>query len=115
MVHQSLCQAKDLRFKEVVPGRLLHVRIPGAGTSLDALSSYQYVWRSKETVSHNKEQRQAALQKLNQALCSLPQTNTLLTAGDLNMPLRTDRKHVGPGTVSLSLRTGEELLSRPEV
>ena len=29
MVHESLSQSKDLRFNETVPGRLVHVRIPG--------------------------------------------------------------------------------------
>ena len=28
MVHESLGQSKDLRFNEIVPGRLLHVRVP---------------------------------------------------------------------------------------
>ena len=44
MVHSSLCQAKDIRFNEVLPGRLLHVRVPGASFSLDVLSFYQFVW-----------------------------------------------------------------------
>ena len=73
MVHNCLCQARDLRYNEVLPGRLLQVRIPGSDTSIDAISFYQFVWRSKQTVSQNKEQRHAALQKLHQTISPLPQ------------------------------------------
>ena len=102
MVHNCLCQAKDLRYNEVLPGRLLQVRVPGSDTSIDAISFYQFVWRSKQTVSQNKEQRHAALQKLHQTISSLPQRNSFIVAGGFNMSLRTDRKHVGPCTASVS-------------
>ena len=82
MVHHSLCPPKDLRLNEVLPGRLLHVRIPGTETSLDVFSYYQCVWRSQETVNSNKEMRHATLNKLSQSLSALPQRNTLLIAGD---------------------------------
>ena len=102
MVHNSLCQAKDIRFNEVMPGRLLHVRVPGTSFSLDVLSFYQFVWRSKQTLAQNQEQRRAALDSLSKTVSSLPQRNTLIVAGDFNMSLRTDRKYVGPCTIGIS-------------
>ena len=102
MVHGSLCKAKDIRFNEVLPGRLLHVRIPGESFSLDVLSFYQYVWRSRQTLTQNQEQRKDALAKLSQTIAQLPQRNTLLVAGDFNTSLKPDKKHVGPCTIGLS-------------
>ena len=89
MVHNSLCQAKDIRFNEVLPGRLLHVRVPGDSFSTDAISFYQFVWRSKQTLTQNQEQRKTALDKLSKTIASLPQRNSLIVAGDSNMSLRT--------------------------
>ena len=102
MVHSSLCKAKDIRFNEIMPGRLLHVRIPGESFSLDIISFYQFVWRSKQTLTQNQEQRKEALAKLSQTIAQLPQRNTLLVAGDFNTSLKPDKKHVGPCTISLS-------------
>ena len=59
MVHQSLCQAKDLRFNEVMPGRLLHVRIPGAETSMDVLSFYQ-ILSLRVALKRDRQQQQRA-------------------------------------------------------
>ena len=102
IVHDSLCQAKDIRFYEVMPGRLLHLRVPGASFSLDVLSFYQFAWRSKQTLTQNQEQRRAALDSLSKTVGSLPQRNTLIVAGDFNMSLRTDRKFAGPCTIGVS-------------
>ena len=102
MVHSSLCQAKDIRFNEVLPGRLLHVRVPGASFSLDVLSVYQFVWRSKQTLTQNQDQRRSALDSLSKTVSSLPQRNTLIVAGDFNTSLRTDREFVGPCTIGIS-------------
>ena len=102
MVHSSLCQAKDIRFNEVLPGRLLHVRVPGASFSMDVISFYQYVWRSRQTLTQNQEQRKSALDSLSKTVSSLPQRNTLIVAGDFNMSLKTDRKYVGPCTIGVS-------------
>ena len=102
MVHSSLCQANHIRFNEVLPGRLLHVRVPGASFSMDVISFYQYVWRSKQTLTQNQEQRKSALDSLSKTVISLPQRNTLIIAGDFNMSLKTDRKYVGPCTIGVS-------------
>ena len=105
MVHANLCKPQQLKFKEVIPGRILHVRVPGNGHSLDVLSCYQHVWRSKETFVANKESRRLLLAKLNTSIKGLPSRNTLLILGDFNMSLRTDMRHVGPCTLQ-SFRLG---------
>ena len=78
------------------------MRIPGEKFSLDVISFYQFVWRSKQTLTQNQEQRKDALAKLSQTIAMLPQRNSLLIAVDLNTSLKPDKKHVGPCTIGLS-------------
>ena len=37
MVHDSLCRARDIRFNEILPERLMHLRVPGASFPIDVL------------------------------------------------------------------------------
>ena len=101
MVRKTLCQAQSLRYTEateVQPGRILHVRVPGAAICLDIISVYQFVWRSAITTEANKSQRQKLLDQLSKHLRHLPKRNTLLVAGDFNSLLVSDKRHVGPCT-----------------
>ena len=107
MVHSTLCKQQEIRFNEIMPGRVLHVRIPGKSLSLDAISCYQYVWRSKENLQSNKDNRSSLLRKLGSSIRGMPQRNTLLVMGDFNMSLRSDMKYVGPSTVP-SCRLGHK-------
>ena len=99
MVRKTLCQAQSLRYTEVQPGRVLHVRVPGETVSLDVISVYQFVWRSTISTEANKAQRQKLIDQLAKHLSHLPNRNTLLMAGDFNSPLVSDKRHVGPCTV----------------
>ena len=99
MVKKTLCQAQSLRYTEVQPGRILHVRVPGEAVSLDVISVYQFVWRSTITTEANKIQRQKLIDQLAKQLNHLPKRNTLLVAGDFNSPLFPDKRHVGPRTL----------------
>ena len=93
MVHSTLCKQQEIRFNEIMPGRVLHVRIPGKSLSLDAISCYQYVWRSKENLQSNKDNRSSLLRKLGSSIRGMPQRNMLLVMGDFNMSLRSDMKY----------------------
>ena len=64
LVKKALCNARSIRYTEVMPGRILHVRIPGERFSLDVVSVYQFVWRSNTTSEANKSQRQGLLNEL---------------------------------------------------
>ena len=75
--------------------------------SLDAISCYQYVWRSKENLQSNKDNRSSLLRKLGSSIRGMPQRNTLLIMGDFNMSLRSDMKYVGPSNVP-SCRLGHK-------
>ena len=96
LVRKSLCRASSLRYNEVLPGRVLHARIPGEQVSLDVVSVYQHVWRSTLTTEANQQHRKGVLSSLQSLLSHLPSRNTLLVAGDFNSSLIPDGKHVGP-------------------
>ena len=81
------------------------MRVPGEDHCLDVLSCYQHVWRSKDTLTANKESRRLFLAQLKTSIKGLPLRNTLLILGDFNMSLRTDMRHVGPCTIQ-SCRLG---------
>ena len=99
MVRKTLCQAQSLRYTEVQPGRILHVRVPGETVSPDIISVYQFVWRSAVTTEANKSQRQKLLDQLEKHLRHLPHRNSLLIASDFNSQLSSDKRHVGPCTI----------------
>ena len=119
LVSARLAACADLQYHHVIPGRLLHVRLPiGTGRqarSLDVISCYQYSWDAdplKNRLTHRLEfwHRLAGLAQ------SLPKRNCHLIGGDFNCSLRPIPQRVGPGLCASSARhpdTGEfcELLS----
>ena len=94
LVRETICQAQSIRYTEVIPGRALHIRIPGEQFSLDVICAYQLVWRSQSTAIANKNQRQKLLDQLHQHMKGLPSRNTLLLAGDFNSSLIPDKAQV---------------------
>ena len=105
MVRKTLCQAQSLRYTEVQPGRILHVRVPGAAICLDIISVYQFVWRSTITTEANKSQRQKLLDQL-------PNTSDIFPKEIPYSPLVSDKRHVGPCTTKgprLKLRSAKPL------
>ena len=61
LVKKTLCKAQSIRHTEVVPGRILHVRVPGADVSLDVISVHQFVRRSSIMTEAKKSRRQKLL------------------------------------------------------
>ena len=98
LVRRALAPASLIRFHEVVPGRLLHVRIPLAHNSLDVVCVYQHVWRGTQSSLENTQTRADLLHKLRNCLHALPKRNLLVVAGDFNMSLKSDYQLVGPCT-----------------
>ena len=90
MVSKRLCQAHQLSWTEIDPGRLVHIRIHGDNRNLDFLSIYQHVF-SLDRMSH----RQSLLDRLNDVMCKIPQRNLLVLLGDFNTSLLHRSKVVG--------------------
>ncbi|CAE7822925.1 jockey\pol [Symbiodinium sp. CCMP2592] len=84
-VSERIVGAEDLDFRDVIPGRLVHVRIhnPFQDASVDIVGVYQWVKQTKDRVS-NAANRSKLWAQLGRTLDSLPRRNVLLLAGDFN-------------------------------
>lgn len=95
MVAKTLCAGTDLRWNEVLPGRILHVRIMNSTRNIDVLGCYQHVYRQDSAQLHRREQ---FWQCLESHLQLLPSRNTVAVLGDFNCCL-----HASQGTCGSSL------------
>ena len=93
MVARTLCTEHDISWNDVVPGRVLHVRIHGHSNSIDILNVYQYVG-----VSANEEKRQLLWDALQTTIHKFPKRNILILGGDFNSSLQQRSRSVGSGT-----------------
>ena len=79
-----------VRSLEVVPGRLLHVRLTGKLYSIDLLSCCQHVISSRDSASANASRREQYWNKLGSYVAGLPRRNILLLGGDFNRAARKE-------------------------
>ena len=84
LVAKRLCKAADLRWNELVPGRLVHVRLMQTTRNIDIVGCYQHVFTRDKACLQHREQFWTALDSL---LTQLPARNTLTLLGDLNCSL----------------------------
>ena len=84
LIAKSLCSAENLRWNEVVPGRLLHVRLLMPARNIDILGCYQYVFSKDHACKQNRENFWKAL---DHQLSQMPARNTLAVMGDMNCSL----------------------------
>jgi len=92
MVSQRLCQAHQISWTEIEPGRLIQIRIHGASRNMDFLAIYQHVHSGDRLIK-----RQLLLDRLNDVLSKIPQRNLLVLLGDFNTSLLHRSKVVGSG------------------
>ena len=90
LVSKSLCDLKDISWAEILPGRLLHVRIHGRQRAIDVLNVYQYIH-----APHTMMDRQHLWTCLHEYLSKLPKRNGLLMMGDFNTSLQKRGQAVG--------------------
>ena len=100
-ISERLASHLDVRFQELIPGRLLHARIPVGchkqNLHLDLINIYQWAWDT-DASKQRSAKRQEVWQRLNRLLTTLPARNAKCVAGDLNCTPSTDGQHVGPST-----------------
>ena len=102
MVDRNTFSAASIQHRELLPGRLLHVRLE-AEPSIDVIVGYQYAWSiSKQQAK--AEAREALLAKRSEfwtalAACiqALPRRNQILLLADLNTDTVPDGSLVGNG------------------
>ena len=98
---------KDMAFREIYPGRLVHFRATHASTGLicDLIGLYQHVWRTHLPTEQNHIYRNDIWDKLGALLLQLPVRNPLLLAGDCNAVLQQQAPHVGPAATKADTGT----------
>ncbi|CAE6939124.1 unnamed protein product, partial [Symbiodinium sp. CCMP2592] len=99
MVARELCSPDKLRYDELKPGRLLHIKL-AMDPSFELIAIYQHSWRNDlSTTAKDKllTQRAAIWRRLQQFVQSTPARAQVVIAGDFNCPIRTCLPYVGSG------------------
>jgi len=84
LVAKTLCDANNLRWNDIVPGRLLHVRLHMNPRNIDILGCYQHVFARDKGCLQRRERFRLALE---QQLQQIPNRNTVAVLGGLNCSL----------------------------
>ena len=106
IIHNSLTHNSAIRYAEVLPGRLLHLRIESS-PPMDFMGVYQHSWNphhkelqgtSDEKLEQLLRQRACVWDRLRSWTASIPARNKLVIVGDFNCTLTPSPPNVGPGT-----------------
>ena len=90
--------SQNVRIRRVLQGRVHHIRIDMATSSLDAINIYQKSVSFSQ--SHEVYEKRASIWKaISRVLTDLPSRNGLLIMGDLNTQLSSSRPWMGPCTM----------------
>ena len=95
MISRRIAEPEQLGYASIIDGRLLHIRVHYATRALDIIATYQYVAANNQTSIH---QQNIFWTAINELLCTLPQRNNLLCAGDFNCGLVAQPPWVGTST-----------------
>ena len=82
----------DLRWRECLPGRLVHVQLRLSPRYLDFLACYQFCFQSN---AMRQADRQRWWECLETTLSRLPRRHVLAIAGDFNCSLTRQTHHIG--------------------
>ena len=109
--------SSSIRWGEIVPGHLLHVRCQGMKQQFDLLCVYQYALGLKGEAPADTFKKRARLwNKMDAWLSSVPIRSDLVVAGDLNTAIRPEGRVSGGGILDRELtaeaKNDQELLMR---
>lgn len=93
LVSRRLIGQQLISWHEIIPGRLVHVRLHFSSRSVDLLHCYQHVWRLD-----NAEAREHYIQTLSSTLTRIPRRNLLYMAGDFNTTIPCSSEVIGNGS-----------------
>lgn len=105
LISKKLIAQQWISWQEILPGRLVHVRLHFSSKSIDLMHCYQHVWRQT-----NAEAREQFLQSLSSALTRVPRRNLLYILGDFNttMPCSSDVVGFGSFMINNQIHTGSD-------
>ena len=95
MVHRRLGNPQNILHREILKGRVQHVRILHGPTAVDIVNIYQHVWRSQLDHEQNTTCRSKVWNAFRRTTEQLPKRNTTIWCGDFNISATTFLPHVG--------------------
>ena len=100
-IRSSRWSSQEIRFKSLVPGRLMHLRLDCKDFAFDVIGVYQHArpYMQQKGTSEVLEQRAKIWAQLRNILASLPRRNQLAVLGDMNTNLQSAKGIAGPGTL----------------
>ena len=96
LISTSVCHLTDLRWADILPGRLMHVQLRYHNRHVDIMACYQQTFSQHAS---RLQDRRKWFQMLDQYLGTLAKRHILLMAGDMNCSLPAMQGYVGTATV----------------
>lgn len=93
LISRRLCSHRHIRWRDLLPGRLLRIKLAYKTKSVDVTGCYQW---AADTRTETKKARQCFLEQLSDLLDTLAHRNLVLL-GDFNTSLVAQYAHVGSG------------------
>ena len=87
--------ASMVRYQEIVPGRVLRVKVCRDDSALETLNVYQHVWIHTDEPEQNVNRRQLLLDKCTASIQGMARRDTLIVAGDFNSEVQRVPRLIG--------------------
>ena len=100
LLRTSVFPQEFIRYHEHVAGRLLQVRAWCAGGWIDTINMYQHALGGQNEQAAILQKRATLWTTLRRILGQIPQSSTLISAGDYNCALEPLKHHAGPGMLA---------------
>ncbi|CAE7554003.1 unnamed protein product, partial [Symbiodinium microadriaticum] len=97
LLRTSVFPQEFIRYHAHVAGRLLQVRAWCASGWIDTINMYQYALGGQNEQAAILQKRASIWTTLRRTLGQIPQSSTLISAGDYNCTLEQLKHHAGPG------------------
>ena len=87
--------ASMVRYQEIVPGRVLRVKVCRDESAIETLNVYQHVWVHTDEPEHNLQRRQLLLDRCAASIQGMARRDTLIVAGDFNSEVQQVPRLIG--------------------
>ena len=95
LVHKRLASQHDIQHREVLRGKVQHVRIQKGSNAIDVVNIYQHVWRGNLTPEQNLG-RLTVWNAIRRVTKHIPRRSTAIWCGDWNTQTKATPPHAGP-------------------
>ena len=84
-----------VRYQEIVPGRVLRVKVCRDESAIETLNVYQHVWVHTDEPEQNLQRRQVLLDRCAASIQGMARRDTLIVAGDFNSEVQQVPRLIG--------------------